>query len=73
MEAKPIDVDRPMLLRVEEVAQLVRLGRTRTFQMIAAGELPVVRIGRAVRVPRVALERWIADRTIPAQDLHRLA
>lgn len=73
MEAKPIDVDRPMLLRVEEVAQLLRLGRTRTFQMIAAGELPVVRIGRAVRVPRVALEQWIADRTTPSPDLHTLA
>jgi len=32
--------------------------------MVAAGELPVIRIGRSVRIPRQALERWIRDQTI---------
>ena len=62
----------PMLLRVEEVAKLLGLGRTRTFQMVAAGQLPVVRIGRFVRVPRAALEEWIAERTAPATDLYEV-
>ncbi|HVC76300.1 MAG TPA: helix-turn-helix domain-containing protein [Candidatus Micrarchaeaceae archaeon] len=52
-----------LLLRVDEVAQLMNLGRTRTFELIASGELPVVRIGRAVRVPRNELERWLRSRT----------
>jgi hypothetical protein len=26
--------------------------------------LPVVRLGRSVRVPREALERWIRERTV---------
>ena len=33
------------------------------FQMMATGELPCVRIGRAVRVPRSALERWVRAQT----------
>ena len=31
--------------------------------MLAAGELPVVRLGRSVRVPRPSLEGWIEERT----------
>ena len=29
--------------------------------MLAVGELPVIRIGRSVRMPRAALEDWIAE------------
>ena len=53
----------PLLLRAGEVAKLLGLGRSTVFAMLAAGELPVVRIGRSVRVPRVALERWVDERT----------
>jgi excisionase family DNA binding protein len=53
----------PLLLRAGEVAKLLGLGRSTVFAMLAAGELPVVRIGRSVRVPRAALERWVDERT----------
>jgi excisionase family DNA binding protein len=53
----------PLLLRAGEVAKLLGLGRSTVFALLAAGELPVVRIGRSVRVPRAALERWIDERT----------
>jgi len=53
----------PLLLRAGDVAKLLRLGRSKVFAMLTAGELPVVRIGRSVRVPRAALERWIDERT----------
>jgi len=53
----------PLLLKAGEVAKLLGLGRSKVFAMLAVGELPVIRIGRSVRVPRAALERWIAERT----------
>ena len=53
----------PLLLKAGQVAQLLGLGRSTVFALLAAGELPVIRIGRSVRVPRVALERWIDERT----------
>lgn len=53
----------PLLLKAPEVAKLLGLGRSKVFAMVAAGELPVVRIGRSVRIPRQALERWIRDQT----------
>ncbi len=42
----------PMPLRASEVGTLLGLGRSTIFELLAAGELPTVRIGRAVRVPR---------------------
>ena len=53
----------PLLLKAGEVAKLLGLGRSKVFAMLAVGELPVIRIGRSVRVPRAALEDWIAEHT----------
>ncbi len=39
-----------LLLRIPEVAKALGLGRTKIYELIAAGELPVIRVGRAVRV-----------------------
>jgi excisionase family DNA binding protein len=55
-------VEGPMLLDSRQVARLLGIGRTKAFQLMARSELPVVRIGRCVRVPRVGLENWIIDR-----------
>ena len=60
--------EEPLLLKPEEVAHLLGLGRSKVYEMLAAGELPVTRIGTAVRVPRQDLHRWIAARTSQAQD-----
>ena len=51
-----------LLLRAEEVRTLLGIGRSKVFEMMATGELPVVRMGRLVRVPRCALDCWIAER-----------
>ena len=53
----------PLLLKAGDVAKLLGLGRSKVFAMLAVGELPVIRIGRSVRVPRAALEGWIAEHT----------
>jgi excisionase family DNA binding protein len=50
----------PLLIDSREVARLLSIGRTKAFTMMAREELPVVRIGRSVRVSRRALEMWIA-------------
>lgn len=52
----------PLLLRGGEVAELLNISRSKAFEMMQTGELPCVRIGRSVRVPRIALEQWIAAR-----------
>ena len=52
-----------MLLRAEEAAQALGIGRSKLYALLAAGELPVVRIGRSTRIPAAALQRWVEERT----------
>jgi excisionase family DNA binding protein len=51
------------LLKANEVCGVLGLSRAKVYDLMARGTLPVVRIGRAVRVPRAALEKWILDHT----------
>jgi excisionase family DNA binding protein len=59
----PEPVTEPLLLTGNDIARLLRIGRSKAFAMMAKGELPVVRFGRSVRVPRHALYGWIESRT----------
>ncbi len=52
-------------LKVPEVASLLRVARSRAYELVAEGEIPSVRIGRSVRVSRRELERWLEDRRYP--------
>jgi excisionase family DNA binding protein len=60
--APPAVRELPLLLKVEEAARLASLGRSTMFQLIAEGEIPAVRVGRAVRLRRTDLEDWISKR-----------
>ena len=52
-------VDR-LLLRPAEAAEAIGIGRSKTYELLASGELPSIRIGSSVRVPVDALRAWIA-------------
>jgi len=49
----------PLLLRPVEAARLLGIGRSKLFEMLARQELPVIRLGRCVRIPRRELALWI--------------
>ncbi len=51
-----------LLLRIPEVAETLGIGRTKIYEMIATGELPTIRVGRAVRISVAALQKWIEER-----------
>jgi excisionase family DNA binding protein len=57
----------PKLLTVQQVADLTGLRPATVYLWITMRRLPVVRLGRAVRVPADALAALIAANTIPAQ------
>ena len=42
-ESKPAPQPSPLLIRVEEAARLLGLGRTKTYELIATGQLRAVR------------------------------
>lgn len=49
-------------LKVPEVAAVLRIARSRAYELVAEGEIPSVRIGRSVRVSRRELEQWLDGR-----------
>lgn len=51
----------PLLLTIPETAEQLRLGRTRTHQLVIAGRIPSVTIGRRRMVIRSGLERFVDD------------
>jgi len=51
-----------MLLKPVEVAEMLGIAKSRIYEMLAKGELPSLRIGRSVRVPVNALQKWIEAR-----------
>lgn len=55
-------VRHPMLMRVSEVTHELQLARSFVYELIQSGQLPAVRIGRSVRVPRAELEAWVQER-----------
>jgi excisionase family DNA binding protein len=46
-------------MTIEDAARFLALGRSKTYELIAEGSLPTVRIGRAVRIPTAALREWV--------------
>jgi len=57
-----------LLLRPEEAAQLLGLGRATVYELIAAGSLPGVRIGRSIRLRREDVVAWVR-KARPSADL----
>jgi excisionase family DNA binding protein len=51
-----------LLLRPAEAAELLGVGRSQIYSLLATGELPSVRVGHSVRVPVGALKEWVATR-----------
>ncbi|MDQ6875799.1 MAG: helix-turn-helix domain-containing protein [Actinomycetota bacterium] len=59
----------PLLYKPEDAAAILGIGRSKLFELLAAGQLPSVQIGRARRIPASALSdfvgRIVAEQTRP--------
>ena len=52
---------RRQILSAREVAPLLGVTTGRVYQLLAAGDLPFFREGRAIRIPRAAWEAWLQE------------
>ena len=62
--------DMPTVLTVEETARVLRIGRSAAYAAVRAGELPAIRVGRCLRVPRCRLAAMLGE---PENDQERRA
>ncbi len=49
------------LLTVPEAAKVLRISRNLAYELVARQELPAIRLGRVIRIPRYSLDEWIAS------------
>jgi excisionase family DNA binding protein len=47
-----------------EVAIILGIGRSTVYELVQRGDLPAIHVGRAVRIPAAALQRWVEQQTI---------
>ncbi|MGH2975583.1 MAG: helix-turn-helix domain-containing protein [Solirubrobacterales bacterium] len=45
----------PLTYTVEQAAEVLQIGRTAAYEAVRRGEIPSIRIGRSLRVPRQRL------------------
>ena len=57
--ASELMVGKPETYSVPEAGRMVGLGKNASYDAARRGELPVLRFGRILRVPRAALERML--------------
>lgn len=48
-----------LTITVDEAARRIGIGRNATYDLIRAGRLPHLRVGRVIRVPVRSLEEWV--------------
>ena len=55
--------DLPLLLDAVEAGKLMSVSRNKVLDLAARGEIPSLRLGNSVRIPRDRLIAWVEDRT----------
>jgi excisionase family DNA binding protein len=57
--------DLPDVLRPQEAAKFLGLGKNTTYELIQQGRLPAVRVGRRLLVPKRGLIRFLGGDETP--------
>lgn len=67
MDNEPVTIE-PVLLRVPEAAQMLGIGRSLAYELIASGELSVIRVRSVIRVPVSAVHEYVHRRQAQSRD-----
>jgi excisionase family DNA binding protein len=59
---------RPLTLSVPEAAKLLGLSRVTMYEAVHIKQIPSIRIGRRIIIPRIALIRFLQDAGTTLQD-----
>jgi excisionase family DNA binding protein len=59
----PIDTDRdePLVVSVARAATLLGISKAMAYELAHRGELPVLRLGRRIVVPRTGIDKLVAS------------
>lgn len=60
--------DRPLTLKIEQVARRLGIGKNQAYEAARKGEIPSIRIGRRILVPVVAFEEMLRSASVQRTD-----
>jgi excisionase family DNA binding protein len=60
-----VQTNERLVLRVEEAAAMLGISRNLAYELVGRGELPAVRLGRRIVVPRAAIETLLGGQRRP--------
>jgi excisionase family DNA binding protein len=53
----------PDVLTMDELRQVLRIGRATAYELVRRKEIVSIRVGRAIRVPKQAVVTWLSVTT----------
>ena len=53
--------DKKLCLNVNEAAGMLGLSKNSTYQGVFTGEIPHIKVGKRILIPRIALEKMLSD------------
>ncbi|MBR3570845.1 MAG: helix-turn-helix domain-containing protein [Oscillibacter sp.] len=54
--------DLPLVLRAEDLMPVLDIGRNTAYELVRSGQIRSVRVGRKLRVPKQAVEEFLAGK-----------
>lgn len=51
----------PLILSVDQLAEVLRVGRNTAYDLVHSGQIRSVRVGRQIRIPRDALIDFLSQ------------
>lgn len=55
-------------LTVEEMAKYLGIGRSKAYEIAKERVVPILRMGRAIRIPKKALDDWIHHESMAVKE-----
>lgn len=52
----------PLTLRVEDLIPILGIGRNTAYELVRSGKIRSIRIGRQLRIPKDAIQDYLAQR-----------
>ena len=52
----------PLTLRVEDLMPILDIGRNTAYELVRSGKIRSIRIGRQLRIPKDAIQDYLAQR-----------
>ena len=46
---------------VQEAAKVLNIGMNKTYELIQQNQIPFIRVGRKILIPKKTLEKWLIE------------